>query len=171
LQHLPDLPPAHRSTAARAWLDWPGNALAAGEVDELAAETMAILDHPALAPLFGPGSRAEVPLTGVVAGSVVGGLVDRLAVLDGAVLVADFKTNRRPPRRIEDTPVLYLRQMAAYRAVLRAIFPDRAIECALVWTQAAQVVMLADALLEAHAPGSAPGSAPGQAPSHACDAA
>ena len=61
--------------------------------------------HPDLAPLFGPDSRAEVPLTGVVADSVVGGLVDRLAVLPDRVLVADFKTNRRPPTRVEDTPV------------------------------------------------------------------
>ena len=167
LQHLPDLPPERRAAAARTWLDRPGNALAAGEADALVAETMAILAHPELAALFGSGSRAEVPLTGVVAGAVVGGLVDRLAVLADRVLVADFKTNRRPPRRIEDTPPLYIRQMAAYRAVLQAIFPDRAIVCALVWTQAAQVVMLPDALLEAHAPG----SPSGQAPSHARDAA
>ena len=115
-------------------------------------EMLAILDHPELAPLFGPGSRAEVPLTGVVNGAVVGGLVDRLAVLADRVLIADYKTNRRPPARIEDTPVLYLRQMAAYRAVLRDIFPGRGIVCALVWTQASQVVMLPDELLESHTP-------------------
>ena len=66
-----------------------------------------------------------MPLTGLVGGAVVGGLVDRLAVLEDRVLVADYKTNRRPPTRIEDTPVLYRRQMAAYRAVLRDIFPGR----------------------------------------------
>ena len=49
---------------------------------------------------------------------------------------ADFKTNRDPPTRPEDTPVLYLRQMAAYRAVLRAIYPGRAVEAALIWTRA-----------------------------------
>jgi ATP-dependent helicase/nuclease subunit A len=167
LQHLPDLPIARRTSAARAWLDRPGNGFAAGEAEMLVAETMAILDHPELAPLFGPDSRAEVPLTGVIAGSVVGGLVDRLAVLADRVLMADFKTNRRPPRRIEDTPVLYLRQMAAYRAVLHEIFPGRDIICALVWTQASQVVILPSALLETHAPG----SDPRQAPSHARDAA
>ena len=59
----------------------------------------------------------------MVAGAVVGGLVDRLAVLPDRVLVADFKTNRRPPGAVEDTPVLYLRQMAAYRAVLRDDLP------------------------------------------------
>jgi ATP-dependent helicase/nuclease subunit A len=163
LQHLPDLPQADRVAAARAWLDCPGNGLAAGEADALTAETLAIIDHPELAPLFGPDSRAEVPLTGLVAGAVVGGLVDRLAVLADRVLVADFKTNRRPPERIEDTPVLYLRQMAAYRAVLREIFPDRDIVCALVWTQAARVVILPDALLEFHAPARRLGQALSQA--------
>src|SRR6266511_3876568 len=128
----------------RAWLDRPGHRLAAGEAEKLTEETLAILDHPELAPLFGPDSRAEVPLTGLVAGAVVGGLVDRLAVLADRVLIADYKTNRRPPKRLDDTPVMYLRQMAAYRAVLGEIFPDRAVVCALVWTQSSQVVMLPD---------------------------
>jgi ATP-dependent helicase/nuclease subunit A len=148
LQHLPDLPSEARADAARTWLNRPGN----GDADELTRETLAILDHPDLAPLFAPGSRAEVPLTGVIADRVVGGLVDRLAVLPDRVLIADYKTNRRPPARIEETPVLYLRQMAAYRAVLREIFPGRAITCALVWTHTAQVAMLPDELLESHRP-------------------
>jgi ATP-dependent helicase/nuclease subunit A len=152
MQHLPDQPRERRSAAARAWLERPGNGLVADEVASLTAETLAILDHPELAPLFGPDSRAEVPLTGLIAGSVVGGLVDRLAVLPDRVLIADYKTNRRPPARLEDTPALYLRQMAAYRAVLRDIFPGREIICALVWTQASQVVILPDALLESHSP-------------------
>ncbi|HEY7580596.1 MAG TPA: double-strand break repair helicase AddA, partial [Acetobacteraceae bacterium] len=148
LQYLPDLPAGQRAAAALAWLDRPGNGLAAGEAEALAREIMAILEHPELAPLFGPGSRAEVPVSGLVDGAVVGGLVDRLAVLDEAVIVADYKTNRRPPARVEDTPVLYLRQMAAYRGVLRQIFPGRAVRCALVWTEASQVVMLPDELLD-----------------------
>ena len=148
LQHLPDLPPERRQEAARRWLDRPGN----DDTEQLAEETLAVIEHGELAALFGPGSRAEVPLTGVVGNSVIGGLVDRLAVLPDRVLVADFKTNRRPPERVEDTPLLYLRQMAAYRAVLRQIFPDRPISCALVWTQAARVAMLPDTLLDSHAP-------------------
>ena len=91
-------------------------------------------------------------MTGVLGNAVVGGLVDRLAVLDDRVLLADYKTNRRPPDTLDDTPVLYLRQFAAYRAVLRQIFPDRPVHCALVWTQAARVSILPDALLDSHAP-------------------
>ena len=163
LQHLPAIAPADRPLAARAWLDRPGNALAAGTAGEIAAEVLAILDHPELAPLFGPGSRAEVPLTGLVTGldgvqSVVGGLVDRLAVLDGEVLLADYKTNRDPPQTAAETPVLYLRQLAAYRAVLREIFPGKNVRCALVWTRAARVVMLPDPLLDVHQPSAAPES-------------
>ena len=153
LQHLPDLPQAERENAARRWLDRPGRDLPPDDCEEMVAEAMAILHHPALAPAFGPGSRAEVPLTGVIGTQVVGGLVDRLAVLADRVLVADFKTNRHAPERVADTPVMYLRQMAAYRAVLRQIFPDRPVSCALIWTRVARVVMLPDELLDAHAPG------------------
>ena len=55
-------------------------------------------------------------------------------------------------RKIEDTPVLYRRQMAAYRAVLRDIFPGRHVVCALVWTQTSEVVILPDELLDLPAP-------------------
>ncbi len=113
---------------------------------------VATADYEDLAPLFGPGSKAEVPLTGVVEGHVVGGLVDRLAVLPDRVLVADFKTNRRPPDSVAATPVLYLRQMALYRAVLGEIFPDRPVICALVWTRDARVAILPDEILDQHTP-------------------
>lgn len=152
LQHLPELPANRRKEAARAWLSRGAQGLSEDEADSLAAEVMAILDQPDLAPLFGPHGRAEVPLSGIVGERVVGGLVDRLAVLDDRIVVADFKTNRRAPARAEDTPAMYLRQMAAYRAVLRQIFPDSPVCCCLVWTHAAQVTHLPDALLDAHAP-------------------
>jgi ATP-dependent helicase/nuclease subunit A len=148
LQHLPDFPPERRAEAARRWLDRPEN----NDIERLADEALAVMDHRELAALFGPGSRAEVPLTGLIGNTVVGGLVDRLAVLSDRILVADFKTHRRPPGQVKDTPALYLRQMAAYRAVLRQIFPDRPVTCALVWTQAARVAMLPDTLLDRHAP-------------------
>ncbi|HSU06683.1 MAG TPA: UvrD-helicase domain-containing protein, partial [Acetobacteraceae bacterium] len=153
LQHLPGVPAADRAAAARGWLERPGHGLADGEAALLAAEAMAILEHPELIELFGPESRAEVPLSGVMGDAVVGGLVDRLSVLPDRVLLADFKTSRRAPARVEDTPVMYLRQMAAYRAVLRQVFPDRPVRCWLVWTHTAQVSQLTDALLDRHAAG------------------
>ncbi len=155
LQHLPAVAPAGREEAARAWLAQPGQALKAGDAETIAREVLAILDHPALAPLFGPGSRAEVPLTGYVDGVVIGGMVDRLAVLPDRVLIADYKTSRDPPASLDRIPVLYLRQMAAYRGVLRGVFPTRPVLCALVWTGPARITLLPDGLLDLHAPGTA----------------
>jgi ATP-dependent helicase/nuclease subunit A len=152
LQHLPELPAADRTAAALRYLARPVHDLA-GDAAGIAREVMAIVTHPALADLFGPAGRAEVPLTGLVAGRVVGGLVDRLAVLPDRVLIADYKTNRVPPATVDDVPLLYLRQMAAYRAVLRAIHPDRPVTCALVWTAEATVMELPPPLLDRHAPG------------------
>ena len=153
LQHLPSLSPARRAAAAQTFLDRPGLALAAAERDALVAEVLGVLDHPDLAPLFGPDSRAEVPLTGVIADQVVSGLVDRLAVLADRVLIVDYKTNRNPPRSLDTVPPLYLRQLAAYRAVLRAIYPDRPVLAALVWTSGPGVTLLPETLLDRHAPG------------------
>jgi ATP-dependent helicase/nuclease subunit A len=150
LQHLPDLPPADRAAAARRFL--AGQAVTPAEAEAIGAETLAILDDPAFAPLFTPGSLAEAPIIGRIGARAVNGTVDRLAVTDAAVLVADYKTNRPPPERVEDVAPLYLRQMAAYRAVLRAVFPGRAVKCALVWTYAARLMALPDPVLDAHAP-------------------
>lgn len=153
LQHLPDLPADEREPAAAAYAARSG---AVDDPDGLAAEVISVLAHPALAPLFGPHGRAEVPLTGIVAGQVIGGLIDRLAILPDRIILADYKTNRSPPQTIAQTPVLYLRQMAAYRALLQAIHPDRPVECLLVWTVGAIVTPLPAALLDGHAPAASP---------------
>jgi ATP-dependent helicase/nuclease subunit A len=155
LQHLPLVDVDSRWAAAVRFLDKPGHALPMGEAERTADEVLAVMAHPDLAPLFGSDAKAEVPLTGVVGDAVVGGVVDRLVVLPDRVLVADFKTNRRTPARVEDTPVMYLRQMASYRAVLRAIFPGRRVVCALIWTREARVAILPDAQLDCHEPGHA----------------
>jgi ATP-dependent helicase/nuclease subunit A len=161
LQHLPDLPPQSREQAALHFLSRRGTGLDAPEAAALAQEVLAILAHPDLAPLFAPGSRAEVPLTGVVGQNIIGGLVDRLAILPDRILVADYKTNRAAPTTPEAAPVAYLRQMSAYRAVLRGIFPGRAIACALVWTAGPRVMPLPDSLLDLHAPAASHMAAPG----------
>ncbi len=153
LQHLPDLPQADRTAAAARYLAAPGHGLGAGEAGEIAAEVLRLLDDPVFAPLFAPGALAEAPLTALLpGGQPVLGQADRIAVSVDTVLVADFKTNRPPPARVEDVAPLYLRQMATYRAVLRQVWPGRNIRCALVWTHAPALMELPAALLDRHAP-------------------
>jgi ATP-dependent helicase/nuclease subunit A len=107
---------------------------------------------PELAPLFGPGSAAEIPLAGVIGDVEIGGLVDRLVITDDAVLIADYKTDRTPPSDPAAIPPNYLRQLAAYRAILAQIHPAKAVHGILIWTANAQVMPIPPALLDAHAP-------------------
>lgn len=148
LQHLPEIPDHDRERAARRFL----MGLPAEEAEEIARETLAVLRHPDFAPLFAPGSLAEVPIVGRVGERLVNGVVDRLAVTPDRVLLADFKTNRPPPERAEDVIPLYLRQLAAYRAVLASLFPGGRIDCALVWTFGPRLMPIPPELLDRFAP-------------------
>ena len=152
LQHLPNLPPLARKAAAETYAGRP--ALGLVNPTALAAEALAVLETPELAPLFGTGSRAEQPISGLVGSYVVSGQVDRLTILPDRVLIADYKTGPVPddPARI---PVMYLRQMAAYRAVMSLIMPDRPVRCVLIWTDGPHVMTIADDVLDRHAPSAA----------------
>ncbi|MGC2855073.1 double-strand break repair helicase AddA [Novispirillum sp. DQ9] len=149
LESLPDLPAGARESAALTYLHRPVWGLDDATAGQLAAETLAVLADPAFADLFAPGSRAEVPLTGIVGGHVVSGQVDRMVVTADAVRVIDFKTNRPPPRRVEDVAEAYLMQMATYRAVLSQLYPDRPVRCALLWTDGPFLMELPAAALDA----------------------
>jgi len=153
LQYLPDLPPGQWHDAARDYAGRPGFGLRPAQARRIAEEVLAVMEDPRLVSLFGAGSRAEQPLVGVVGGTVVSGVADRVAVLPREVLVADYRTDRDPPERVEDTPALFVGQLAAYQAVLAAAFPDRPVRCFLVWTRAASVVPIPDALLAVRRPG------------------
>jgi len=68
----------------------------------LVDECLAVLDDPAFALAFGPGSQAEAGLLADLpefgSGARIHGRIDRLAVTDDQVLILDFKTNRPAPR-------------------------------------------------------------------------
>ncbi len=153
LQHLPDLPDDSRMAAASRFLRAGADGLSEEEASDAADRLAAVLRHPVLAPLFAPDALAEQPVSGLVDGVVVSGRIDRLRVLPDRVLLCDFKTNRRMPSAPERAPLPYLRQMAAYRALLAQLYPDRPIRCALVWTEDASVMVLPESLLEQHRPG------------------
>ncbi|MCY4396733.1 MAG: double-strand break repair helicase AddA [Rhodospirillaceae bacterium] len=164
LQYLPDVPEDRRDRAAAQYLARPGHELSEAEQREIAAEIRAVLDLPEARALFGPGSMAEAPVTGVVGGAVISGQIDRLAVGAQTVSVVDYKTNRPPPDEAAATPPVYLRQMAAYRALLRRLYPARRVDCFLLWTAAPRLMRLDDSQLDPHAPEAA-GGHPGGATS------
>jgi ATP-dependent helicase/nuclease subunit A len=108
----------------------------------LLAEAEAVIDAPEFARYFGPGSRAEVPIVGRIGVRGVAGRIDRLLVEADRVTIVDFKTGRMPPSGPQEVPANYLAQMAAYRAVLRQIYPKREIDLVLVWTDGPAAVTL-----------------------------
>jgi ATP-dependent helicase/nuclease subunit A len=64
----------------------------------------------------------------------------------------DYKTNRPAPRTEAQVPALYLRQMAAYGAVLSGIYPNRPIESFLLWTEGPRIMQVSNVLLAGHEP-------------------
>jgi ATP-dependent helicase/nuclease subunit A len=157
LQSLPGVATQHRRDAALAFLA----ARAAGLDDmarqRLADEVLNVIDVPDLAGLFGPGSKAEVAISGrITVGRRVmdvTGQVDRIGEDANEVLIADYKTGT--PCAQDDIPVAYLTQLALYRAVLAPLWPNKTVRAMLIWTQGPLVVpfpaMRLDAALAAYA--------------------
>lgn len=135
LQTLPGVKKELWEETAKIWLERYGHELS-GEIREsILSETLAILNHPRFAAIFGPGSLAEVPITGKIEGKgLVNGQIDRLLITENEILVVDFKTNRPPPKDPSAIPEIYLEQMEIYAAVLRQIYPGRSVRAALLWT-------------------------------------
>jgi ATP-dependent helicase/nuclease subunit A len=139
LQALADLPKSARRSAAARYLARRAEVFTPDEREVMIEQVCGLMEDARIAEVFAPGSRAELPIVARFAhkGRMidVSGQIDRVAVTPGAVLIADFKTNHPAPRRIEDVPFAYIGQLALYRAVLRRLYPDRAVHAALIWTQ------------------------------------
>ncbi|BCP55899.1 double-strand break repair helicase AddA [Kaistia sp. 32K] len=152
LQALPDQPPAQRAQVAGRYLDVVGKAWTEAERQDLLDRILPVLDDETFAELFGPSSRAEVPIAGVIetrsGPASVSGRIDRLVVLPDRVVIVDYKTNRPAPRRLDDVPDAHLAQLALYRAVLSRLYPDRPIETALLWTELPLLMAIPAELLD-----------------------
>lgn len=152
LERLPDIAPADRPDAARRMLARERD-LSDDQRAEMIDAAFAVLDDARFAPVFGPGSRAEVALTGtspeLPSGVAISGRIDRLVVTPEQVLVVDFKSNRPAPDRIEEADPAYVLQTAVYVAVLRRLYPDRPVEAALVWTDGPKLMTVPQALMDA----------------------
>ncbi len=135
LERLPELAPEEREGRARQWLARQAADVPEHERETMLASALVVLREPGWQEIFSPAALAEVPLAATVGGQVIAGTADRLLVERERVLVVDFKTARRPPSGLAEVPPSTLRQMAAYAAALEAIYPGRAVEAAVLYTQ------------------------------------
>ncbi len=153
MQALPDIPPERREDAAERYLANAATDFAAEERAAMAKQVLAILDDKNFAEIFAPGSRAEVPIVGRIACAgrdpiPVAGQVDRLAVTGDMVLIADYKTDRIVPNRLDAVPP-YVTQVALYRAVLARVFPGKTVRAALLFTDGPKLMEVPAAAMDA----------------------
>ncbi|MEJ2124730.1 MAG: double-strand break repair helicase AddA [Alphaproteobacteria bacterium] len=155
LELLPALPPAKREQAGRRFLSTEGATLSPGISETLLGDVCRILETPNFAAVFGPGSRAEVPLAvempGVTAREplFISGQIDRLIVGESEIVAVDFKTGGFIPKKLELVPAAYITQLAAYRLALTRLFPGKTVRAAILWTQRPLFMEIPAATLDA----------------------
>jgi ATP-dependent helicase/nuclease subunit A len=137
LQHLARLP-------ADSWDAVAGKALplllpeAPQAHGVLLSKARSILTRLELMHLFGPQSRAEVPIlahgTRNGAPVTIAGRIDRLVIEADRVLVVDYKSDAKPPATEKDAPAAYVSQIGLYALIAGQLFPGRRVEAAILWT-------------------------------------
>ncbi len=147
LERLPGL--QNPLTAATSLLSRGPDTVDKEEVAELVKEAKAVFA--AYPHVFGRESLAEVEIVADIPtlGSRVSGAIDRLVVSDERVLAVDFKTNTLVPKVPYETPIGILRQMGAYLEGLEAIYPNRKIDVAILWTETGELMELPHGIVRA----------------------
>ncbi len=150
LEHLPGQ--RDPESVARRLLSHGADRADESEVPELFNQAMRNLTlHPGI---FGADALAEVDVSAHLPtlDARMSGTIDRLIVTPDKVQAIDFKTNSIVPERPEDTPDGLLFQMGAYLEALESIYPDRAIEVAILWTETCELMVLPHAIVRAALP-------------------
>ena len=151
LQVLPSYRQDEREEAAWRYLERAARFWPREERDKVHASIVAVLAHEGLQAVFSSKGQAEVSIMGTLEldghPRAVSGRIDRLAVSDDRVILLDYKTNRVPPRDIQSVPLSHSAQLAIYQEILKPLFPGKAFECLLVYTENASLITLDDACL------------------------
>ena len=134
LQFLPDMPVETWQKSACDFVSKYGGDLPDNVQNGIVIETLAVLNNPDWAPLFGPDSQAEVSVSGMVGGKLISAQIDRLYVTDKSVWIVDFKSNRPSPPVASAIPIAYKQQMKYYSDIVASIYSDREIKVFLLWT-------------------------------------
>ena len=122
-----------------------GGGLAEPARAALAAKVLAAIDAPELRRFFGPNSRAEVPLVGLLPRPgrpdlPFSGRLDRLVAAGDGVSIVDFKLGAKP-----DHPTsAHVVQLALYRAALQPLYPGVPIRAALVYLDGPTLAPIGD---------------------------
>lgn len=151
LQALPDIPPEERPGAAQRYGERAARFWPEAERRKLVDSVLKLLDEKDLQPILGEQARPEVSIMGTLTLDgrryAVSGRIDRLAVLTDRVVILDYKTNRVPPASEDAIPFAHRAQLAIYREILAPLYPDKRIDCMLVYTENASLYTLSEKAL------------------------
>ncbi|XDZ65185.1 double-strand break repair helicase AddA [Alphaproteobacteria bacterium LSUCC0684] len=137
VHRLLELLPRHEGEArdravARILEVMTSDMLSPADVEKALADAERVMADPALADIFHPDARAEVPVSGLVGTRVVTGIIDRLRITEKTVTLVDFKTGQPPEEKL---PPHFLSQMGLYANLLGQIWPGHDIRAGLVFTE------------------------------------
>lgn len=115
-------------------------------------KAQAILTRLDLIHLFGPNSRAEVPILAQGhrngAPVTIAGRIDRLVVEPQTVRIIDYKSDAAVPETAAQVPPGYLSQLGLYAAVAGQLFPHHRVEAGILWTSLESLMILPKARLK-----------------------
>ncbi|MFN7039187.1 MAG: double-strand break repair helicase AddA [Alphaproteobacteria bacterium] len=149
LEYLPLIKTTQFESAAKDFLLKHSSEFNTSEIEKIIATCGHLLRDEEFKKIYSNNSKAEVPITGVIKDKyLVSGQIDRLVIDDEKVLIVDYKTTNNVPNSPENTPQNYLKQMAAYRYLLKEIYPKKQVNCALIWTSIPYMMNLPNELLD-----------------------
>jgi ATP-dependent helicase/nuclease subunit A len=115
----------------------------------LAGKVLAAIAAPELSSLFGPDSRGEVSLMGLLQRQArpdlhYSGRLDRLLATDDDVMIVDFKLGAKP----DHPAAAHVAQLALYRAALQPLYPGLPIRAGLVYLDGPTLASIGEEELE-----------------------
>ena len=112
--------------------------------DEYITTALKVINFPCLSEIFSENAFVEVPLNGTLKENgidrEVRARVDRLVVSDKEVIITDFKTDKRPPKKFDDIEERYQKQMNLYYKLIKKIYPKHIIRPMLIWTEGPKII-------------------------------
>ena len=135
LQFLPDVPFDKRAEIIKKYLDLNAAEWNKTERENVAKEVMNVLSDERLKCFLGKGSKAEVPIIGMLGDKAFSGQVDRLWIGEKEVVIIDYKTNQNVPSNVGDVPKLYKKQLSVYKELLAKLFVKKSVKAYILWTQ------------------------------------
>ena len=122
--------------------DLPPDLIAPAVAEAAAARVLA-----AASPYFAPNAIAEAAVSVTIGARRVSGRIDRVLVGPTEVAFVDFKSDAAPPPP-GAAPPAYLAQLAAYRAALRRMYPDKEVVADILWTAVPRLDRIESRLLD-----------------------